>query len=237
MATEQPAIRVEGLSKSYGDRQVLVDVTFEVARGRVVGLLGRNGAGKTTLMKTLLGIATPDSGTVEVLGRAPGPQLAHQVGVAMDTVGFYPSTTVRGELAIWSQALGIGPDRVAELVSLVDLKGHERQQCGKLSTGQRQRLRLAIALLSPTTELLLLDEPANGLDPDGIRWIRKLIRELAASGRTVLVCSHQLGEMENTVDDVLLLDEGRIVHTGSLTDLTQGGERSLEERFFEIAGR
>ncbi|MFE7898302.1 ABC transporter ATP-binding protein [Streptomyces sp. NPDC057424] len=236
MTADRPVVRAAGLCKSYGTRRVLTDVGFEVRPGRVVGLLGRNGAGKTTLLKSLLGVATPDTGTVEVLGGPPGPQNAHRVGVAMDAIGFYPGTTVARELAIWARALGVGRSRIAELVDLVGLTGEESQRCAALSTGQRQRLRIATALLSPDVELLVLDEPANGLDPDGIRWIRRFIRDQATEGRTVLVSSHQLAEVENTVDDVLLLDGGRLVHTGTLTDFTEGGVRSLEDRFFEIAG-
>ncbi|MEU6735632.1 ABC transporter ATP-binding protein [Streptomyces physcomitrii] len=231
-----PVISVRGLSKSYGDRQVLGDVSFDVPRGRVVGLLGRNGAGKTTLMKSLLGTATVDSGSVEIFGAAPGPGHAQRVGVAMDGIGFYPAATVRRELALWATALGVPKRRIRDVIDLVELTGHERQRCAKLSTGQRQRLRLATALLVPGVELLMLDEPANGLDPDGIRWVRRFIKDMAASGKTVLVSSHQLSEMENTVDDVLLLDKGRLVHTGSLHEFTAGGRFALEDRFFEVVG-
>ncbi|WP_328827567.1 ABC transporter ATP-binding protein [Streptomyces ureilyticus] len=235
-SAEPPVVQVAGVSKSFGERRVLQDVSLQVPRGRVVGLLGRNGAGKTTLMKSLLGTSTVDSGTVEVFGAAPGPELAHRVGVAMDGIGFYPAATVHKELTIWARALGVPASRIADVIDLVELSGHERQRCARLSTGQKQRLRLATALLVPTVELLMLDEPANGLDPDGIRWVRRFIREMAASGKTVLVSSHQLGEMENTVDDVLLLDRGRIVHSGSLHEFTAGGQFPLEERFFEVVG-
>ncbi|MFD4633549.1 ABC transporter ATP-binding protein [Streptomyces sp. NPDC058284] len=229
-------VRAHGLHKSYGPRQVLNDVSFEVHHGRVVGLLGRNGAGKTTLLQCLLGVVTPESGTVEVLGGPPGPHNARRVGVAMDAMAFYPGTTVGRELAIWARALGVGRSRIADLIDLVGLTGEKSQRCAALSTGQRQRLRIAIALLSPDVELLVLDEPANGLDPDGIRWIRRFIRDQAAEGRTVLVSSHQLAEVQNTVDDVLLLNGGQIVHSSSLIDFTEGGVKSLEERFFDIAG-
>jgi ABC-2 type transport system ATP-binding protein len=237
MGTDDAVIRVTGLTKSYGTRQVLTDVSFEVGPGRIVGLLGRNGAGKTTLMKTLVGIATPDTGTVEVLGGSPQANTAHLVGVAMDAVGFFPATTVRSELAIWARSLGVTQDRVDDLIDLVGLKGHERQKCKALSTGQRQRLRIATAMLSPTVELLVLDEPANGLDPDGVRWMRRLLRAEADAGKTVLVSSHLLNEMEHTIDDVLLLEGGQIAHSSPLAELTNGGALSLEEQFFKITDR
>ncbi|MFE5546777.1 ABC transporter ATP-binding protein [Streptomyces sp. NPDC056534] len=232
----EPVLRAVSVSKSYGPREVLKDVTFSIAAGRVVGLLGRNGAGKTTLMKVLLGFATPDDGSVELFGEVPGPESYARVGVAMDSIGFFPASTVKKEMEIIGSSLGVSPQRVSEVLDLVGLQGRDRQRCSKLSTGQRQRLRIAAALLVPSADLFILDEPANGLDPDGIRWMRKLLRSLAEAGKTVLVSSHQLGELENTVDDVLLLNEGRLVHSSTLADFTQEGAFSLEDRFFEIAG-
>lgn len=236
MASGEVAIHVDGLHKSYDGTTVLNDVSFDVRRGRVTGLLGRNGAGKTTTFKILLGLTRPDKGIVRCLGRSKINSLApRRVGVAMDALGFYPGASVRRELQLWARNIGVGSDRVDEVVELVGLSDHPRKDCAKLSTGQRQRLRLATSLLSPDVELLVLDEPANGLDPEGIRWMRTLIRELADQGKTILLSSHGLAEVEQVVDDVLLLEQ-RLLHAGSLAELTGSGVHTLEDRFFEIVG-
>lgn len=230
------ALRARRLSKAYAGRTVVDNVTFEVEPGRVVGLLGRNGAGKTTTLRMLLGLTQPDYGWVSVLGQPSiDVATARRVGVAMDGIGTFPGTRVRQELLLWASALGEPAGRVDELLDFVGLTEHRGARCARLSTGQRQRLRLATALLPSDLAVLILDEPANGLDPDGIRWMREVVRGIADSGAAVLLSSHLIDEVEKVVDDVVLLD-GRVLYSGTLFDITEGGARRLEECFFDRAG-
>ena len=233
---DRPAVRARRLTKVYAGRTVVESVTFDVERGRVVGLLGRNGAGKTTTLRMLLGLARPDHGRVSVLGQDRIDAVtARQIGVAMDSVGTFPGTRVRQELMLWADALGEPARRVDELIEFVGLAPHRTARCSRLSTGQRQRLRLATALLPSDLQVLVLDEPANGLDPDGIRWMREVIRGVADDGVAVLLSSHLIDEVEKVVDDVVMLD-GRILYSGTLSDITQGGLRRLEDCYFDRAG-
>lgn len=237
MGETGPVVVFDRVSKRYGDQVVVDDLSFTIERGRIAGLLGRNGAGKTTTMRMLLGLARPDRGEIAVLGTSDVAEVTRRrIGVAMDGLGFCPGASVRQELTIWANAAGASSTQVKVLLDLVGLTEHRAKPCAKLSTGEKQRLRLAVALLSSDVELLVLDEPTNGLDPDGIRWIREFLRDLAGDGLSILVSSHALAEVEHLVDDVLLLDR-KLLHTGTLTDLTGGGQTSLEDKFFEIAGR
>lgn len=231
-----PVITVRGLHKSYRGNSAVRDVTFSVERGRIVGLLGRNGAGKTTTLRCLLGLSTPTSGECEILG-APYAQLSkapRRVGVSLDEMSLLRGMSVRAETAVWARYLGLGMNRVDEVLDLVGLTDARRKQVKALSTGMQKRLSLAIALLADP-EVLILDEPLNGLDPDGIRWVRRLLRAHAAAGGTVLVSSHLMAEMQETVDEVIVLQES-LRFQGSLAEATAGGTVSLEERFFEIVG-
>lgn len=228
------AARFQSFTKSYGGEDVVRDVSFEVRAGTVVGLLGPNGAGKSTAMKGLVGLLTPTSGSATVFGvpfrgiRSP----ATRVGVHMDGLGFETGITVRRHLEIYRLACGVGKRRVAEVLEEVDLASAAGKRVGKLSTGMRQRLGLASALLGEP-ELLVLDEPANGLDPDGIRWLRRFLRAYSASGGTVLISSHQLAELEHVVDEVVVLNRS-VLFSGSLDTLTGSGAQSLEERYFDL---
>lgn len=228
-----PVVEFRGLTKRFGATAAVDRVSFAVAPGRVVGLLGRNGAGKTTLLRCLLGLSRPTAGTARVFGAAyPDlPGAAHRVGVTLDGIGQLPGATGAGELAVWARTLGLPRSRVDEVLGLVDLADSGGKRLKSYSTGMKQRHALACALL-PDPELLILDEPANGLDPDGIRWLRTTIRELAGQGRTVLLCSHQLAEVAQTVDDVVIL-QNSVRFAGTLAELTAGGNR-LEDRFFEL---
>ncbi|MFI0978292.1 ABC transporter ATP-binding protein [Streptomyces sp. NPDC021093] len=229
-----PAIRLERLSKKFKDFTAVDDLSVDIRAGRVTGLLGRNGAGKTTTLRMLLGLARPTAGSATLLGHSYGdlPRAAHRVGVAMDALGPVTGATVRGELLTWVSYLGLGKHRVEEVVGRTGLDGAEARPVAGCSTGMKQRLALATALLADP-EVLILDEPANGLDPDGIRWLRDTLRALAAEGRTVLVSSHQLAEVEQTVDDVVVVQRS-LRYCGTLAELTNNGEHRLEDRFFEL---
>lgn len=226
-------VRFEALTKRYGDNLAVEDVTFEVAPGRITGLLGRNGAGKTTSLRALLGLVAPTSGRALVLGR-PYAEIdsVRRVGVSIDGIRPLPGTTVAGELRVWATALGLPRVRIAAALEEVGLADVGGRRVDKLSQGMRQRLSLATAFLSDP-ELIILDEPATGLDPSGIRWLRQVLRARAAQGATILLSSHLLAEVEETVDDVVVIDR-RLRFAGSLAELTDGGTHRLEERFFML---
>ncbi len=234
--SEVPVIEFHGVSKRFGPVSAVEDLSFTVRPGRVVGLLGRNGAGKTTSLRMLLGLTRPTAGSATVLGHAYGdlPHAARRVGVSMDAIGPTPGTTGRRDLLVWARTLGLPTARVDEVLDLVDLTDSADRKVKGYSTGMKQRLSLATALLADP-ELLVLDEPVNGLDPDGIRWLRGLLRSLAAEGRTVLLSSHLLAEVEQTVDDVVIL-QCTLRYAGELSALTSSGTERLEDRFFELAG-
>ena len=229
-------VGIEGLTKRYGDVTAVEDVSFRVRPGRIVGLLGRNGAGKTTTLRMLLGLVRPTAGRATVFGRPYGelPDAAHRVGVSMDGIGPSNAATGRADLRIWAKTLGLGPSRVEEVLERVGLEGDAHRKLRGYSTGMRQRHALATALLTDP-ELLILDEPANGLDPDGIRWLRGFLRSLADEGRTVLLSSHLLAEVEQTADDIVILQR-TLRYSGTAAELTGDGDASLEDRFFELVG-
>ncbi len=236
MATNDTAVSLSGLTKTYKGVTAVDDLSVDIRAGRVTGLLGRNGAGKTTTLRMLLGLAAPTAGTATILGRpyAELPDAAHRVGVSMDGMGGVPGATVRGELRIWCTVLGLPARRADEVMEITGIADAATRPVKGCSTGMRQRLSLAAALLADP-EVLVLDEPANGLDPDGIRWLRDTLRTLAGEGRTVLVSSHQLAELEQTVDDVVIMQR-TLRYAGTLADLTEDGATRLEERFFELVG-
>lgn len=225
----------QGLTKRFGDFTAVEDVTFEVPAGRIVGLLGRNGAGKTTSLRMLLGLTGPTAGRATVFGRpyAELPDAAHRIGVSMDGIGAMPGVSGRRDLKIWARTLGLPGRRVDEVLERVGLADRADKRLKGYSTGMKQRHALASALLADP-ELLVLDEPANGLDPDGIRWLRTFLRSLADEGRTILLSSHLLAEVEQTVDDVVILQRS-LRYSGTLAELTSDGRHSLEDRFFELA--
>jgi ABC-2 type transport system ATP-binding protein len=218
-----PLVAVHGLTKKFGPTVAVDNLSFEVPRGTVVGFLGPNGAGKTTTLRALLGLVVPDSGTVTIAGRnyreLENP--IHQVGVVLEGTAFHPGRTGRNHLRVLATASGIPKSRVEEVLDLVDLRDAANRRVGGYSLGMRQRLALAAALLGDP-ELLVLDEPANGLDPQGIRWLRDLIRARADAGGTVLVSSHVLAEVAQTVDRVVVIGHGRLLADGTLESLTAG---------------
>ena len=205
-------IEVDGLTKRYGNVLAVDGLSFRVEPGRVTGFLGPNGAGKTTTLRVLVGLLRPTAGSATVLGRryAELDDPVRSVGAVLEASGFHPGRSGRNHLRTLAIAAGIASPRVEELLQLVDLTGAARRRVGGYSLGMRQRLSLAGALLGDP-QVLILDEPANGLDPQGIRWLRDLLRGFAAEGRTVLVSSHVLAEMQQLADDVVIIARGRIV--------------------------
>ncbi|MEV5312938.1 MULTISPECIES: ATP-binding cassette domain-containing protein [unclassified Streptomyces] len=234
--TDTAVARFDGVTKRFGDTAAVEDVSFEVRPGRIVGLLGRNGAGKTTSLRMLLGLTRPTSGRATVFGRpyAELPGAERRVGVSMDGIGTLPGVTGRRELSIWARMLELPASRVDEVLEQTGLTGAADKKIKGYSTGMRQRHAMAAALLADP-ELLVLDEPANGLDPDGIRWLRTFLRSLADQGRTILLSSHLLAEVEQTVDDVVVLQR-TLRYSGTLAELTEDGKHALEDRFFELVG-
>ena len=224
-------IEVDQLTKRFAGLTAVDHVTFTVERGRVVGFLGPNGAGKTTTLRMLLGLVTPTSGTATINGRryADLADPLHVVGAALESSLAYPGRSARNHLRIAALVGGAAPGRVDEVLDVVDLAGAADRRVGKFSLGMRQRLALATALLCDP-EILILDEPANGLDPEGVHWLRTLLRRLAGEGRTVLVSSHILAEVAQTVDSVVILDQGRLVTESTLADLTAGSTHVVRVR-------
>ena len=213
---------IEHLTKKYGDRAVVNDLSFSVEPGRVTGFLGPNGSGKSTTMKILLDLAAADHGTATIGGSRYRelPEPANTVGVMLEPNAFHPGRSGRNHLRIVAQASGYPMARVDDALTLVDLGGEPaRRRVGTYSLGMKQRLSLAAALLGDPA-VLVLDEPANGLDPQGIHDLRDLLRSRAARGHTVLVSSHLLNEVQHLVDDVVVINQGRLVTTGTIDDLT-----------------
>jgi ABC-2 type transport system ATP-binding protein len=219
-AATTAGIEVRGLSKAFGAVRAVDDLTFSVAQGAVTGFLGRNGAGKTTTLRMLLGLVRSDRGTATVGGQVyrdlPAP--ATQVGAVLDASGFHPARTGRTHLRVYCRVTGLPLHRADEVLDLVGLTSAGDRRIGGYSLGMRQRLALAVAMLGDP-QVLVLDEPANGLDPDGIVWIRRLLRDLAVQGRTVLVSSHVLTEMQQLVDHVVIIDRGRMRYHGPVDEL------------------
>jgi ABC-2 type transport system ATP-binding protein len=217
-------LEVTGVTKRYRGRTVVDDLTFTVRPGRVTGFLGPNGSGKTTTMKIVLGLAAADRGRATIAGvcYAELPDPARTVGAVLEPDAFHPGRSGRDHLLVLADAIGIGPERVAELLDRVGLDGGAaRRRVGTYSLGMKQRLSFAGALLGDPP-VLILDEPANGLDPAGIRDLRDLLRGRATQGHTVLVSSHLLTEVEHLVDDVVVIHQGRLVTVGTIDELTRG---------------
>jgi ABC-2 type transport system ATP-binding protein len=224
-------IEVTGLTKRFGPVLAVDHLSFEVARGTVTGFLGPNGAGKTTTLRMLLGLVRPTAGAATINGRpyAQLPNRSHQVGAVLEATSAHPGRTARNHLRLRALAGRIHPGRVDETLDLVDLTGAADRRVSGFSLGMRQRLGLAAALLGEP-EVLILDEPTNGLDPEGIRWIRSVLRDIAAQGRTVLVSSHVLAEVALTADTIVVLDHGRLVTQSSLSELMAGASQVVRIR-------
>ena len=214
------AVAVEGLTKRYGTVRAVDDLSFAVRAGAVTGFLGPNGAGKTTALKVIVGLARPSAGCALVNGSPVGAVAAggFLLGVYIEPCGAHPGRSARNHLRSLAALAGLPRSRVEEVLALVGLEQAAGRRVGTYSTGMRQRLGLAAALLGDP-RILVLDEPLNGLDPQGIRWLRTFLREHAARGKTVLLSSHVLSEAAQTVDDVVVIHKGRLVRQGSIDEL------------------
>jgi ABC-2 type transport system ATP-binding protein len=216
-----PMITIDSLSKKYGGHTVVHDISFTARNGRVTGFLGPNGAGKSTSMRMMVGLTTPTEGTATISGRhfADLPNPGREVGVMLDASAQHAGRTGREILTIAQQIMDVPARRVTELLDLVSLAATEAdRRVGNYSLGMRQRLGIAAALIGDPS-VLILDEPANGLDPAGIRWMRDLLRDYADHGGTVLLSSHLLTEIEIIADDTVMIGQGRIVSRGSKAEL------------------
>ena len=225
--TRDGTIVMEGLTKRYGPVTAVEDFTCTVHPGRVTGFLGPNGAGKTTTLRMLLGLVRPNAGRATIGGRVYGQleEPLRVVGAGLDGSSFHPGRSARDHLRWMAATHGIDDARIDALLALTALTDAADRRVGGYSLGMRQRLSLAGALLGDPA-VLILDEPANGLDPEGIAWLRRFLRALAAEGRTVLLASHVLSEVQQSVDDVLVIARGRLLRSGPLAEL--GGEPGVD---------
>jgi ABC-2 type transport system ATP-binding protein len=214
-------VEADSLTKRFGDVPAVTDLSFASESGTITGFLGPNGAGKTTTLRMILGLVSPSRGRAFVFDHpyAALPRAALRIGAVLEATDFHPSRTGRDHLRMLGQAVDIPDSRADEVLRLVELDHAAHRRVKGYSLGMRQRLGLAVALLGDP-ELLILDEPANGLDPEGVRWLRDFLRRLASEGRTVLISSHVLAEVAQTVDRVLIISRGQLVLSSSLADLT-----------------
>ena len=232
----EPVVEVSSLTKRFGEVVAVDDLTFSLRPGTVTGFLGPNGAGKTTTLRLLLGLAEPDAGEALAFGHRyrelDDPAL--RVGAVLESRDLHPGRSGRDHLRVLALAAEIPSSRVEEMLALVELEAVADRRVKTYSLGMRQRLALAGALLGDP-QLLVLDEPANGLDPAGVHWLRRFLRRFAGKGRTVLVSSHMLAEAAQTVDQVVIIDRGRLVATGRLDELIEPG-RTLEDVYLGLTG-
>jgi len=234
MGDDAGRIVVSGLTKRFGGVTAVDGLSFIAAPGSVTGFLGPNGAGKTTTLRMLAGLVAPDAGTATISGRSyaalasPG----REAGVVLEAAGFHPARTGRDHLRVCCTACGYPLHRADDVLEITGLAAAGRRKVRGYSLGMRQRLALAAALLGDPAALIL-DEPANGLDPEGIAWLRGLLREYARSGRTVLYSSHVLPEVEQLAGQVVIISHGRLVRHGTLAELT-GGRGGLEQVFLSL---
>jgi ABC-2 type transport system ATP-binding protein len=222
-------IEVVDLTKSYGKVLAVDRLSFRVEPGTITGFLGPNGAGKSTTLRSVLGLVHPDAGGATVLGRTYREldRPLHQVGAVLEASEVHPGRSGRNHLRVLAAASGVPRSRVEEVLALVELTAAAKRRVKGYSLGMRQRLGLATALLGDP-EVLVLDEPANGLDPAGVRWLRDLLRSLAAEGRTILVSSHVLAEVAQTVDRVVIIHRGKLIQQATIAEVlagAQGGTR------------
>ena len=232
-----PELEVRRLTKRYGGTVAVDDLSFAVEAGKVTGFLGPNGAGKTTTMRALLGLLRPSSGEALVEGRPPVAMAdpLRTIGAALEATAFHPGRSGRNHLRTLAVAAAIPGPRVEEVLEMVELTGAADRRVKGYSLGMRQRLALAAALLGEP-RILILDEPANGLDPQGMRWLRDLLRAQAAEGRTVLVSSHLLSEVSQTAEELVMIRDGKLVAQTSLAEFTAGGGAQVRVRAADLTG-
>ncbi|MGB7685058.1 MAG: ATP-binding cassette domain-containing protein [Solirubrobacterales bacterium] len=226
-----PELEVRNLTKRYGKTVAVDDLSFTVEAGQVTGFLGPNGSGKTTTMRALLGLLRPSGGEALVEGASPISMVdpLGTIGAALEATAFHPGRSGRNHLRTLAAASRIPFSRVEEVLEMVELTGAAKRRVKGYSLGMRQRLALAAALLGDP-RILILDEPANGLDPQGMRWLRDLLRGQAAAGRTVLVSSHLLSEIAQTADELVVIREGKLISQTSLAEFTTGGAGRMRVR-------
>lgn len=234
--TSRATIEIKGLSKRFGSVQAVDDLSFAVNAGKVTGFLGPNGAGKTTTLRMLLGLVRPDKGEATINGQRykslKNP--THHVGAVLEAASIHPGRSARNHLQLRALVGNIDRSRIDEVLEMVELSDAADRRVGTFSLGMKQRLNLAAALLGDP-EIVILDEPTNGLDPGGVHWLRTFLRQLADQGHTVLVSSHLLAEVAQTVDDIVVLNRGRLVAQSSLQALlARAGTTNLEEVFFKL---
>ena len=225
MSTGSPVVRVSNLHKRYGSTQALSGLDFEIPSGQLTGFLGPNGAGKTTTFRSILGLTRPDEGTIEVLGMdvpAGLPEIVKRIGVIVEEPGLIKALSGRVNLEIAADTLGFGHDRIDEQLDFVGLTADAHRKLGDYSKGMRQRLALAAAMLGDP-ELLILDEPLDGLDPAGQMAFRARLRALSSEGKSVVVSSHDLADIEALADYVVVISQGRLVSQGPLEQLLGDG--------------
>ena len=224
-------IEVENLTKRFRKTVAVDDLSFKIREGAITGFLGPNGAGKTTTLRVILGLVHPTAGKATVMGRLyrqlESP--TQQVGAVLEASDFHPGRSGRNHLRVLAAATGIPRSRVEEILEVVDLQGAAGRRAGGYSLGMRQRLSLAGALLGDP-RILVLDEPANGLDPQGIRWLREFLRSLAAEGRTIFISSHVLAEVEQIVDEVVIIHRGKFVVQASTAELVARAAGGIRAR-------
>jgi ABC-2 type transport system ATP-binding protein len=227
-------IEARGLVKRYGSTTAVANLSFDVRPGTVTGFLGPNGAGKSTTMRMILGLDRPDAGTARVNGQSYHELRwpLREVGALLEARAFHPGRSARAHLTALAVSNGIPRRRVIDVLEITGLQTAADRRAGKFSLGMAQRLGLAAALLGDPA-VLLLDEPVNGLDPEGIRWIRGLLKNLAASGRTVLISSHLISEVAQTADQLIVIGQGRLLAQATVAELSARSS-SLEEAFFQL---
>jgi ABC-2 type transport system ATP-binding protein len=229
-------IEVQGLTKKFGEVTAVDDLSFTVKPGVVTGFLGPNGAGKSTTLRAIAGLDRPDGGEIRISGRPLSEHLSamRELGVLLDARRVHPGRTALAHLRALAATNGIGDRRVHEVIELTGIGSAAKRRAGTFSLGMSQRLGIAGALLGdPHT--LILDEPINGLDPDGVIWVRQLLRQLAAEGRTVFLSSHLMSELAVTADHLIVIGRGRLLADGALDEIVaQTGADSLEEAYLSL---
>jgi ABC-2 type transport system ATP-binding protein len=232
--TSVQVIEIQDLSKRYGPTVAVDSLSFDIRPGAVTGFLGPNGSGKSTTMRMILGLDAPDSGQALIGGRRYRELRwpLREVGALLEARAFHPGRSARSHLAALAASSGIGRSRVDEVLAMVGLESAAQRRAGKFSLGMAQRLGIAAALLGDPGALLL-DEPVNGLDPEGIRWIRDLLKSLAAQGRIVLVSSHLISEMALTAERLIVIGRGRLLADTTVAELS-ARSGSLEDAFFDL---
>jgi ABC-2 type transport system ATP-binding protein len=230
------SIEIKNLTKRYGDKLAVDNVSFSVPDGKVTGFIGPNGAGKTTTMRSVLGLDVPTSGEALVDGEkyASLKNPLASVGALIDAKAFHKARSPRQDLEIIAKAAGLPKSRVDEVINLAGLDKVANKDVGKFSLGMAQRVGIAVAMLGDPKNLVL-DEPVNGLDPEGVVWVRNLCKSFAAQGKAVLISSHLMSELSHTVDNVVIIGQGKVLETGTLDEIVQrSGEPDLETAFLKL---